>query len=77
MRWRVLREDEPGVWSPITDIVSDAFLDDPGQVSFWNDGFADDWSDWGDDESNAISTKQAQWQSEDASNRSFACDWVP
>lgn len=62
MKWHILREDEP-----------DTFLD-TGDV--WDDGFAADGSDWGDDESNVISAKQQDLQVADPDNKSYSFSYA-
>lgn len=45
-------------------------------LPIWEDGYADDTSDWGDEESNFISQHIADLQEEDESHRSYAVTWA-
>lgn len=76
MKWKVLREDTPGNFVPVSDDPPPANSTLVDGVAIYEDGYADDGSDWGDDESNLISAQQQAWQAADSSNRSFACSWV-
>lgn len=63
MKWKILVESSPNTWT-------DAGLD------IWSDGFADDGSEWGDEESNAITAKQLELQDLDPQHRSYAMTWA-
>ncbi len=71
MKWIVTREDEPNVFTPVTGKIADTKL--VKGEAIWDDGFAEEGSEWGDEESAAISAKQTQWQMEDEFNRAHAC----
>lgn len=75
MRWQVLREDSPGNFTPIPDKVTNSTI--VGGLAYWQDGYPDDFSGWGDEESAAISAQQQAWQDADASHRCFGCSWAP
>lgn len=73
VQWDVLREDSPGEFAPVGNSLAATTL--IGGVAVFDDGFAADGSDWGDDESAAISAQQQSWQETDPLHRAFSCSW--
>lgn len=72
MRWNVLIEEPANIFNAVPQPWPGVAVD-----GIWDDGFAADGSDWGDDESNAISAFQQGLQAADEpDHRCFACSWA-
>lgn len=76
MKWKVLRQTDGDTFAAVTDDPALPGCTLVDGVNVYEDGFSDDASDWGDDESNAISNQQQTWQAADPDNRLFACSWI-
>ena len=74
MKWKVRVEGDPDVFNYVTTALVGTTL--INGIAVFDDGFAADGSDWGDDESTAIANQQALWQSLDPDGNCFACVWA-
>ncbi len=74
MKWKVKVETSPDVFAYVTTAIAGTTV--VNGVAVYNDGFADDGSGWGDDESNSVNAQQALWQSQDPENRCYSCEWA-
>lgn len=62
MRWRIQVESQPSIFT------------DTGET--WDDGFADDGSQWGDDESAAVQAYLSNLQANDPEGRCYCASQV-
>lgn len=74
MKWKVKFENLPDVFDPVKKQLTGTTI--VNGIAIFDDGFAADGSQWGDDESNAILKQQLLWESQDPENNCYACEWA-
>lgn len=74
MKWKVKIEIEPDVFTyAYTKIKGTTLVDN---IAVYDDGFPDDGSGWGDDESNTILAQQEIWKNDDPESRCYSCEYI-